>query len=286
MSGGARVHLGTSSWSEKGWVGPFYPPGSKPGDFLSLYARRYDTVEADVTYYRVPDRRLVEGWRFKLPDGFELAAKFPRGVVHGGDGPAPDGAKVLLSPTAVDEAARFLEAMALLGPMCGPLLLQFPYFNRSAFTRVEPFLERLDAFFDRVDPAVRLAVEVRNKAWIAPPLLDLLRRRGAALALVDLNYLPHPDELAQQLGGLDRLLTADFTYVRLIGDRKATDALTKTFDHIVLDQSERLDRWASVIRALSSRLEHIYVFANNHFAGHGPATVEDLKARLAAHDGA
>lgn len=280
----AALHLGTSSWSEKGWVGPFYPAGSKPGEFLSLYARRYSAVEADVTYYRVPDRRLVEGWRDKLPDGFQLAAKFPRGVVHGGDGPSPDGAKVLVSTTALDEADRFLEAMTILGPLCGPLLLQFPYFNRGAFARVEPFLERLDGFLERIDPKVRVAVEVRNKNWIAPPLLDLLRRRGAAMALVDLNYLPHPDELAPQLGGLDALLTADFTYVRLIGDRKATDALTKTFDRTVLDQSERLQRWAVVIHALESRQKDIYVFANNHFAGHGPATIDDLQTRLAALD--
>ena len=56
----ARIRLGTSSWSEKAWVGPFYPEGSKPGEFLALYARRFDTVEADVTYYRVPDNRLVD----------------------------------------------------------------------------------------------------------------------------------------------------------------------------------------------------------------------------------
>ena len=69
---------GTSSFSAKSWVGSFYPRGTKPGDFLSYYATQFDCVEADVTYYRVPDEKLVSGWDRKVPDGFKICAKFPR----------------------------------------------------------------------------------------------------------------------------------------------------------------------------------------------------------------
>ena len=62
--------FGTSSWSEKGWVGSFYPSGTAPRDFLAYYATRFETVEADVTYYRVPDLALVRGWDAKVPAGF------------------------------------------------------------------------------------------------------------------------------------------------------------------------------------------------------------------------
>ena len=79
------LRYGTSSWSTKGWVGPFYPPGTKAGDMLSWYATQFDTVEADTTYYRVPGERLVDGWDRKLPEGFKLSAKFPRSIVHAGD---------------------------------------------------------------------------------------------------------------------------------------------------------------------------------------------------------
>ena len=103
------LRYGTSSWSEKSWVGPFYPEGTQPGDYLRHYATVFDTVEADVTYYRVPDRRLVDGWNEKTPDGFVLSAKFPRGIVHGGDGPKPDGSKVLLPEHVRGDTDRFLE---------------------------------------------------------------------------------------------------------------------------------------------------------------------------------
>ncbi len=119
-------------------------------------------------------------------------------------------------------------------------------------------------------------MEVRNRTWLAPPLLDVLRRHRVALVLVDLKYMPHPADLDAALD----LRTADFIYVRLIGDRQAVDRLTDRFDRIVIDQGERLARWAELLRPLMAQVERTLVFANNHFAGHGPATARDLAARV------
>ena len=113
------------------------------------------------------------------------------------------------------------------------------------------------------------------------PLLELLRRQGVALVLVDLPYLPHPASLSRRMD----LLTADFVYARLIGDRKATDALTSTFDRIVIDHGESLQRWAEFLRPTVARAAEAFVYANNHFAGHGPATIRDLARRLQAEPG-
>lgn len=267
-----RLRWGTSSWSESSWVGPFYPPGTKPGDFLAHYARRYDTVEADVTYYRVPARRMVEGWARRTPAGFTLCAKFPRDVVHGGADRTPDPARVLRLEAVGEVVEEFLSAMGALGAKLGPLVIQMPYFNRSVFKGPDEFLERLDAFLGALPSQHRYAVEVRNKSWIGADLLALLRRHAAALVLVDLAYMPHPDELA---GELD-LVSADFLYARLIGDRKRIDALTRTFGEIVLDQTPRLERWARLLRRLAPAVRETFVFANNHYAGHGPASIDQL----------
>jgi uncharacterized protein YecE (DUF72 family) len=267
---------GTSSWSERSWAGSFYPAGTPPGEYLRHYARRFRTVEADVTYYRVPERRMIAGWDRKTPAGFVLAAKFPRSVVHGGEDAAPDP-KTLLSPDVVgEEAAAFLEAMRALGTKCGPLVLQFPYFNRKAFARPDVFLGRLDAFLATLPAEFRYAVEVRNEAWIAQPLLDVLRRHRAALVLVEIAYMAHPAEWARRLD----VVTTDFVYARLIGDRKAIEAKTTTFDRIVIDRSESLAQWADLVRELKKRVPATYVYANNHYAGFAPATIEDLAARV------
>lgn len=235
-----RLRLGTSSWSEKAWQGVFYPAGLRPGDQLGYYATRFDTVEADVTYYRVPDLRLARGWATRTPDGLTLAAKFPRSIVHCGEGAAPDAAKVLVREAVQADVERFLEAMELLGARCGPLVLQFPYFNRACFADAAPFLERLEAFLDGLPPRFRYGVELRNKAWIGPELLALLRRRRVALVLVDIAHMPHPADL----WSAQDLVTADFVYARLIGDRKRIDGLTGELNRTVLDQSARLERWA------------------------------------------
>lgn len=272
------IRYGTSSWSEKAWTGVFYPAGLPAGEQLAHYAQRYDTVEADVTYYRVPDERLVRGWERKTPAGFVLSAKFPRSVVHAGEGAAPDGARVLVPEHCARDVERFLSSMSLLGAKCGPLVLQFPYFNKRAFARPEDFLERLARFLEGLPAGFRYAVELRNPTWLDAPLFALLRARRAALVLVDLAYLPHPDELLER----GDPFTADFAYARLIGDRKKIDALTDTLDRVVLDQGPRLERWARLLLAARERVPETYVYANNHYAGYAPATIDDLAARVEA----
>ncbi len=272
------VRYGTSSWSEKSWVGPFYPCGTRPADYLAAYATRFDTVEADNTYYAVPDRGLVARWESKLPDGFLMAAKFPRSIVHGGDGPRPDPRTVLVPDAVGADTDAFLDALSLLGPKLGPLVLQFPFFNSSVFSEAGPFLERLDRYLGALPAGPRYGVEVRNKSWIGPPLLELLRSHGVAHVLVDIAYMPHPAYLARRLD----LVTADFVYVRLIGDRKAVDAVTKTFDRIVIDRSAQLRRWAELVRVFKDRVPETFVYANNHYAGHGPATIRELASLVDA----
>lgn len=270
-----QLRIGTSSWSESSWVGSFYPKGTRPGDMLGRYATVFDTVEADVTYYRIPGREMVRGWDRKTPDGFLLSAKFPRSIVHAGKGPRPD-AEVVLMPAAVEQdTQRFLEVMGELGPKCGPLVLQFPYFNKQAFDGPGEFLSRLEQYLGALPKDFRYAVEVRNKNWLGPELLGILKQHRVALVLVDLLYMPHPADLAKELD----LVTADFVYARLIGDRKRTDELSgKVWDHVVLDQGPRLAQWSELLQQLAPEVSQMFAYANNHYAGHGPATAGELAA--------
>jgi len=278
-SDNAQAHTfryGTSSWSEKSWVGPFYPKGTKPGDMLTYYSTQFTTVEADNTYYRIPTASMVRGWRTKTPEGFLLAAKVPRDIVHAGEGATPDGSKVLVLDHVRGKLDAFLDVMRLLGDRAGPMVVQLPYFNKSAFSSVNEFLDRLGPFLEALPPDFRYGVEVRNKAWVGTPLLDMLRARNVAFVLVDLVYMPHPADLARE----HDLITADFTYARLIGDRKAVEAKTETFDRIVIDNGASLDRWADLLAQLGSRVRMTMAFANNHYAGYGVQTIRDLVQRL------
>jgi uncharacterized protein YecE (DUF72 family) len=274
MSG--RVRIGTSSWSAKEWVGPFYPEGTEPRDFLPQYGTHFDAVETDATYYRVPTRSMVRGWFERTPDGFSMSAKFPRSICHAGEKAQPDPGKILDLDVSARDRNEFLAAMLELGPKCGPLVLQFPYFNKNAFPGPKPFLEKLDRFLSALPPNFRYAVEIRNKMWIKPELMEILRRHSAAFVLVDQAWMPHADELPKRIDPV----TTDFAYIRLLGDRKEIEAITKTWEKEVIDRTEKLVRWANVIRVLRDRVPETFAFANNHYAGHGPSTVRKLRSLL------
>jgi uncharacterized protein YecE (DUF72 family) len=254
-----NLYLGTSSWSAESWVGPFYPPGSSPAEFLSVYASHYNTVEIDSTYYRIPSRKLVRGWYERTPDGFIFAAKFPGEITH---------KKVLID--CQRETDEFLGVMELLGEKFGPLLLQFPYLNQAVMPGSEEFLSRLARFLECLPKSRHYAVEVRNRKWLGQSLLDLLREHNVALALVDQIWMPTITELAQKLD----LLTTDFTYIRWIGDRKGIEKQTKTWDKIIVDRERETRTWVDYIRQFLYHGRTVYAYYNNHWAGFAPGSIE------------
>ncbi len=85
--------------------------------------------------------------------------------------------------------------------------------------------------------------------------------------------LPHPADLAQDLD----VVTTDFVYARLIGDRKATEKATRVFDHVAVDMSASLGQWAALLKEIAVRTPKAYAFSNNHYAGHAPETIRTLR---------
>jgi len=251
----AELFLGTASWSAKSWVGHFYPAKARPGDFLTYYAQRFRTVEVDSTWYRLPRRRTVAGWRERTPEGFLFAAKAPRIITH---------EKRLLDCDA--DLREFLDTMSLLGEKLGPLVFQFPYFRKAEIANAEAFLERLRPFLARLPAGFRYVVEVRNKSWLKPPLLDALRQLGVALALIDHPWMP----TARQYAALPGLLTADFAYVRWLGDRYKIEETTTEWNRLVVDRAAQTDAWAEMLSDLTSGIERVHAYYNNHYAGCAP----------------
>jgi uncharacterized protein YecE (DUF72 family) len=252
--------LGTSAFTANGWAGAFYPRGMKPPDFLNYYSTKFKTVEIDSTYYGTPSAATVTGWYEKTTPDFVFAAKVPQVVTH---------EKVLKDCEA--EFDEFIDRMGLLGEKLGPLVLQFRWFNKYEI-QADEFFRLLQLFLKRIKdlPTVRFAVEIRNKGWLDKRFTDLLREHNVALALTDLSNMPRPWEVKD---GLD-LVTADFVYVRWLGDRKGIEALTTTWDKTVIDRTDDLKNWAALFRQFLSRNLKVYAYANNHYAGHGPGTVK------------
>ena len=257
------MRLGTSAFTAAGWAGTFYPAGLSPRDYLSYYSRQFDTVEVDSTFYKCPTSSTVRGWYGKTPRGFIFSAKVPQSITRD---------KCLVDCGA--EMTEFLSTMELLGEKLGPLLLQFGYFSETDFRGVEAFQARLIPFLDKLPPSHRYVVEIRNKQWLVPEFTEALRQRGVALALTALSWMPtwlsEPEEWSRRK--LD-LVTAGFTYIRWLGDRKGIEAMTKSWDKTVVDRTSDLQKWVEACEKIRRRGVEIYAYANNHYAGHGPATL-------------
>lgn len=270
-----RILIGTSGWSYKDWVGPFYPPGTKPAEYLSIYASHFPAVEIDSTSYGVPRRETVEKWAEVTPDRFRFTLKVPRDVTHGASSTRPNLDKVLRDEDGVLD--RFVETIEPLGDKLGVVLFQFPYFRVKEMA-ADDFFERLDGTLEKFPTDMRCAVEIRNKGWVRAPYLDLLKRYRAAAVMIDHPYMPAP--AAQlDLG----MVTTNVSYVRLLGDRYGIEKITKSWGETVVDKSRGIADWASVIRDVSdlADMTEVYTFSNNHYAGHAPATCQALVKEVA-----
>lgn len=250
----ARIRIGTQGWNYPHWVGPLYPDGTSGRDLLRLYARAFDTVEVDSTFYATPSASTVRGWVERTPPGFTFALKLPREITH--ERRLRDAAGPL---------SEFLDRARELGDRLGPVLVQLgPDFGAEERPALEDFLPLLP-------PDLRFAVEFRAPAWITREVYDLLALHRVALALSDGRWLPR-----RWLLSLAARPTADFHYVRWMGaNRDLTD-----FSRIQLDRSAELDHWAAALRPLPSAGVEVFGYFNNHFAGHSPASARQLQALL------
>jgi len=247
------IRLGCQGWNYPAWVGPFYPSRTRAADFLSVYARAFDTVEVDSTFYAVPAVKTVRGWAERTPEHFTFALKLPQEITH-----------ELRFVGAGDVAARFYDAARELGPKLGPVLIQCgPDFAPTERDALEEFLVTLPK-------DIAFSIEFRQKGWINEATLGMLTARNVGLALVDARWIPRTAMLK-----LAARPTAKHTYVRWMGpDRSITD-----FSRIQVDRTSELEAWAEVLPALAVEVP-VYGYVNNHFGGHSPENVRLLQKQL------
>jgi uncharacterized protein YecE (DUF72 family) len=257
MARAMAIRIGTQGWNYPAWVGPLYPPGTRPAEFLPTYAKVFRAVEVDSTFYAAPDARTVRAWKERTPPAFTFALKMPKEVTHD-----------LRLRGAEDVARAFVDRARELGPKLGPVLLQMgPDFGPDELPAVSQFLSGLPR-------DVRFAIELRQRAWtrpdVLPQLLEVLAQTGVALALSDGRWIARETMLA-----LAGQATADFLYVRWMGpDREITD-----YSRVQFDRSEEMGAWAEALKNAANTKE-IYGFFNNHFAGHSPASAREMQRLL------
>ena len=239
------MSVGTSGWSYGHWHGELYPHGGPPHGRLAQYVREFSTVELNASFYRWPRREAFATWRRRLPQGFRLSVKAPRGLTH---------AKRLYAPEAwVD---RIAASWHELGEPRAVLLVQLP-----------PTLERddarLDYFLGRVPWWIRVAVEMRHPSWHTDDVDALLARHGAACCVMSGAHLPCRPRV-----------TAPFAYVRLHGP-----------DHHHLYGGSYSDAdlawWADRMREWAASGTEVFAYFNNDGDANAVRNARTLRRMLA-----
>jgi uncharacterized protein YecE (DUF72 family) len=251
-----QYYIGCSGWSYTSWQGPFYPKDIENSKWLKYYSHVFDYVEIDSTFYRIPNEFMVKNWYKRTPQNFRFTAKFPKVKTH----------DKRLRNIEVDQLDYFFDSMSELKEKLLALLIQLP----PSIEIVEG-LEALRNILPHLDKGFRYAVEVRHRSWFQDLAYNFFANNDMCLVWSQLADIRTPP-----------IVTSDFVYVRLIGDRSIQE---KDFGGIQIDRIKEMKKVARNFKddTIESKLSDVklaIVAANNHYAGFGPGTVNIFRKLL------
>ena len=237
------VRIGCSGWNYRDWRETFYPKGLPAARWLEHYASRFDTVEVNTTFYRLPKRDAVANWARQVPDGFLFAVKASRYLTH--------IKRLTDMRQGVQRFYERIEPIVEAGRL-GPVLWQLPANFRRDDDRLREALEQL--------PRGRHAFEFRHASWFAPEVLALLRSHGVALTI------GHTPERPFQTFDM----TTDWTFLRFHYGARGRGG----------NYSEReLREWAERIGAWRRKHE-VFAYFNNDWRTFAPRNARHLRSLL------
>lgn len=231
--------VGCSGWSYRHWRGSFYPRELPTRRWFEHYTRRFDTVELNTTFYRLPSEKAVESWRDQAPPGFSFAVKASRLVTH------------FHRLANAEEAMETLwERLEPLGPMLGPMLFQLPPKFSADPARLRTFLESLPK-------AINPVFEFRDDSWWNAETYRALENAGAGFAMYDMGETRTPV-----------LATSSTAYLRFHGPGAKYDGSYS---------EDALRSWHRKLARLEG-VETAWVYFNNDIGGHAPRNAETFRA--------
>ncbi len=230
-----NIVLGTSGWSYREWIGPFYK--KKVKSMLSAYCKVFKTVEINSTFYRYPSKGTAMGWLKYSPADFIFTAKIPKLITH--------EKKLSLDEGVEDDLKRFcdlMEPLHLNGKL-GCMLIQLP--PRFGFN-----LDPMEDFFKILPTNIRFAVEFRDLTWMRDETWRLLKKYQVAYTIVDEPLLPPEVKV-----------TSKIAYFRWHG--KGTRPWYNYRYHI-----GELEPWVPKVKEVAYKVDTVYGYLNNHYHGY------------------
>ncbi|MFC2108823.1 DUF72 domain-containing protein [Candidatus Bipolaricaulota bacterium] len=257
----AELRIGTSGYSFPHWVGTVYPEGTRDSDMLKTYARDFDAVEINFTYYRDPTPGIFEGMLRKVDSNFEFVVKAPKGMTH------ERGAMASVAKLFVESLRPLIDSGQL-----GGVILQFP----QAFHANDPAMDHIRQVADVFVPNdIKASIEFRHNSWNQDRVYELLEKLRLGFVNVDLpriSSLPVPTNI----------MTSNLAYYRLHGRNAATwyNPPTGSHRYDYLYNDEELEEWAERIEESLETATKVYIFTNNCHKGSSFVNGLRLRQRL------
>ena len=253
------IYFGTSGFSYKDWVGPYYPEGTPRQEWLEYYARDFSVTELNFSYYRIPSASTLERLVAKTPKGFVFTLKAHQDMTHNRKRDERVFTEFVDSLEPLIESGKF-----------GCILAQFPW----SFRPDEEGLRYL-RFLRQQLPDLPVVIEFRRREWIRDETFDFLRDNDLGYCCVD---QPRFKSLIPPIA----VATSPIAYVRLHGRNAKKwwqhDEAWERYDYTYSD--EELEEWVPKVRKLDEQADKTFVFANNHWQGQAVQTARQLQMLL------
>ena len=247
-----RIYIGCAGWDYKDWIGPFYPKLLETHNRLSFYAKYFNIIEVNTTFYSLPKSSIVQNWSEQVPADFRFTVKVWKEITHN-----------FKKANIEKSISQFFYRLSPLKEKTFAYLLQFPPW----FKHNEKHLYQLKYLISELPTENKYIIELRDNSWFNDYLLyEIIESSTVVLGTtympgIKAYYLPKQNSY----------------YIRLIGDRELT-----IFNRIQRDQKENLNNLVNKINTLKKfpNIHEIFIIVNNHFAGNAPESVNLLKKRL------
>jgi uncharacterized protein YecE (DUF72 family) len=248
-----QVYVGCAKWGRKDWVGKIYPKGTKEADFLTHYARHFNCIELNATFYRLPSQSQTSGWKNKVGKDFKFCPKFTDQISH-----------LRRLKDARELTDRFLEGISGFGENLGPVFLM-PHPGMGPKT-----LETMEIFMQSIPKDIQLFVELRHPEWFQDPdafkqAFDMLERNKAGAIITDASG---------RRDCVHMRLTTPQAFIRFVGN-----GLHPTDYARVDDWVQRIKQW------MEQGIEKVYFFMHQHEEIHSPELSKYVIQQINKHCG-
>ena len=247
-----QIHVGTAGWDYNDWIGPFYPKKLEKYQFLSHYAKYFDIIEVNSSFYTPPSLEMTENWKSRVSDSFRFCLKVWKNISHQSNN--------LQLELDID---RYVQNIKPLKDRIDLLILQFPPW----FTCTEKHEQHLKVILNNFPTDYTIAVEFRDNSWFENSKLKFLQSHKKTIMVT--SYLQNLKPYYP--------LNQNFYYIRLIGNREL-----KIFNKVQKGQIESMEHLYANIKEIKKKpnVREIFIIVNNHFSGFAPETANQIKKEL------